>query len=139
MKPVKEFTKEEVRDFILLCLRTNWTTLSYCTQMEADINAAIAKQKAAREEKLKCLEVSTGLAYLLDQETLNEKEGGVSPTTLDSVLDSLNQGLELEPKADTDAVKDELADLIVRVGGNTEASDVPRPPERHEPVYGLLR
>lgn len=49
MKPVKEFTTEEVRDFILLCLRTQWTTLGYANKMEGDLNAAIAKQKADRE------------------------------------------------------------------------------------------
>lgn len=53
MKPVKEFTPEEVRDFILLCLRTQWTSLGHANTMERDLNAAIARQKSEREEKEK--------------------------------------------------------------------------------------
>lgn len=51
MKKVKEFTPDEVQDFILLCLRTNWTSLPYAKQMQADLNAAIAKQKAEKAEE----------------------------------------------------------------------------------------
>lgn len=51
MKPVKEFTPEEVRDFVLLCLRTQWASLGYANTMERDLNAAIAKQKQEREAK----------------------------------------------------------------------------------------
>lgn len=53
MKPVKEFTPEEVRDFVLLCLRTQWTSLGHANTMERDLNAAIARQKSEREEKEK--------------------------------------------------------------------------------------
>lgn len=53
MKAVKEFTPEEVRDLILLCLRTGWTTLGYAEKMQADLNAAVTKQKAEREAKEK--------------------------------------------------------------------------------------
>lgn len=45
---VKDFTPEEVKDFIYLCLRTGWTTLAYADGMEKDINAAIQKQKEER-------------------------------------------------------------------------------------------
>lgn len=53
MTQTREFTPEEVQDFILLCLRTNWTTLFYAPQMQKSINEAIAKQKREREEKEK--------------------------------------------------------------------------------------
>lgn len=53
MKPDKEFTPEEVQDFVLLCLRTGWITLAYSHQMQADIVLAIAEQRAKREAKEK--------------------------------------------------------------------------------------
>ena len=53
MKKVKEFTPEEVQDFVLLCVRTQWASLGYANSMERDLNAAIARQKSERAEEEK--------------------------------------------------------------------------------------
>lgn len=89
-------------------------------------------------------QLSSGLIRLLEIEILNETDetgcsrsgetgcsrsgnsypGGVTPATLASCLDSLRQGLELESEGlNTGKIREELETLIIKVGGNTLASD----------------
>lgn len=54
----------------------------------------------------------------------NSSPGGVSPATLESCLDSLNQGLyDDEEDVDVPALKEELNFLIEEYGGDTEAGE----------------
>jgi hypothetical protein len=76
-------------------------------------------------------EISKGARRLFEVEIMNEHDestgnsrsgnsspGGVSPATLESCLDSLEQGLDL-PGYDSDAVISEINALISKLGGET--------------------
>lgn len=124
MPEPKIFSSSEVDDFIRYCLRTGWVTVANSEKMKADINSAVATSWHQIEGLIDTTSVSAGLTYLFEQEILNEKEGGVSPATLESCLDSLEQGLTLEPRADTEAVNKELTALITKLGKHTEVEDL---------------
>jgi len=54
----------------------------------------------------------------------NEKAGGISPSTLNSALDSLEQGYEPEENFNIDLVEKELHQLINKYDANKKLIDL---------------
>lgn len=85
--------------------------------------------------------ISGALARLFRAEIANEEHGGHAPATLDSVMDSIQQGYDTGHGDDMDAVLLELESLIGRVGGSAEARRFwepgdPIPDREWEGVHG---
>ncbi len=77
-------------------------------------------------------EVSADTERLFVAEIGNERDGGVSPATLESALDSLQQGYDPRidyvgpddnEQWDGDAVESEIESLIEELGGDVELSN----------------